>query len=120
MATPIMRVKGQRIRPLLNYVAVKVSEVPETAGEAGLIIRPDINRDRTQYAEAVGVITAVGPVACRDYGVPPHQVGDTVVFNSYTGIPLFFNGELYRLMHDRDAVAVIDPLPGDAQVLEVD
>lgn len=89
--------------------------IPEhkTKSEGGIII-PDQLRDAEKTASIYGNVIAMGPDAYGDeikFPAGPYcEVGDWVVFRSYSGTRLMVNGNEFRLINDDTVEAVVaDP-----------
>lgn len=103
---------GHRVIILPEEVVTKTS--------SGIIIHTEQGVDREELAQIYGRIVAVGPNCWRDslwdyvstwVGVkaPWAKPGDRVVFGKYSG--LIFpgrDGAKYRVVNDRDIVAVVE------------
>ena len=75
------------------------------------LYKPDETKDRDQMAAMEGELVAASPLAFTyetwPEGYAPPKPGDTVVFARYSGINIKGNDGLeYRLMNDKDIVAV--------------
>lgn len=97
------------ITPIEYKVLVKPTEVVEKT--KGGILLPDIVKEKDQHASMEGVIEAVSPFAFSyeewPAGARKPKAGDLVVFSRYSGINIKGNdGGEYRLMNDKDIVAV--------------
>lgn len=80
----------------------------------GGIILPDLLKDAEKTASIYGNVIAVGPDAYGDEVKFPNgaycEVGDWVVFRSYTGTRLKVNGMEFRIINDDSVEAVVtDP-----------
>lgn len=95
------------IKPVEYNVLVKPKEVEEkTAG--GLII-PQSKRDMDKFAQEEGEIIAFAPLAGGEIWPEDDRPkeGDTAVFAKYAGTRVVgFDDEEYRLMKDKDILAV--------------
>lgn len=81
---------------------------------AGGIYIPDQLRDAEKTASIYGNVIAMGDDAYRDEDKFPSgpfcEVGDWVVFRSYSGTRLKVNGQEFRLINDDSVEAVVkDP-----------
>jgi len=72
------------------------------------IIKPDETRERDDNATMEGVVVEMSPLAFSyDDDAPRPEVGDMVVFQRYSGLKIKgADGAEYRLMNDKDVVAV--------------
>lgn len=99
------------IRPVEYNVLIKQDEIEEkTAG--GLYLSGE-TQERNKHAQVRGVIVAVSPMAFSfdDWppGEPKPRPGQSVVFAKHTGTFVDgMDGVEYRVVKDRDVVAVID------------
>ena len=89
-------------------VAVLIKKYePERKG--GLIELPEEVQKRQSMVDTRAVVIAVGPAAWFDEPTPRAKVGDKVLVTAYAGFiargPA--DGELYRLVNDRDVFCVI-------------
>lgn len=99
------------IRPVEYNVLLKQDDVDEKT-EGGLYL-PGETQERNKHAQVRGVIVAVSPMAFTfdDWpdDEPKPQVGQSVVFAKHTGTFVDgLDGVEYRVVKDRDVVAVID------------
>lgn len=78
------------------------------ARTAGGIILPDETKDRDQTASMEGAVVGISRLAFSfEVNAPKAELGDTVVFQRFAGIRVTGNdGVEYRLMNDKDVVAV--------------
>jgi len=91
-------------QPVEYKVLIKLDKVPDTAC-GGLIIRPEIVRDREQIAQERGTVVAVGGRAFEDFGEPKPKVGDRVAFSKYVGAAMQDEkdrSQLWRVVNDKD------------------
>lgn len=74
----------------------------------GGIVLPEIVVERDQNASMEGEVTGISPLAFSyESNAPKPAVGDVVVFQRFAGIRVKGNdGVEYRLMNDKDVVAV--------------
>jgi chaperonin GroES len=99
------------IQPVEYNLVVRPEKVADkTAG--GLHI-PDTIRDRDQYGEHKGTILAVSPMAFSfeewPQDMPKPQPGQRIVFIKYAGtLVKGGDGEDYRVMKDKDVLAVME------------
>lgn len=84
----------------------------------GGIIRPDMLRDAETTATMYGNVIDMGDLAYADkdkFPTGPYcQVGDWVLFRSYSGTRFKINGEEFRLINDDTIEAVV----ADPRVIE--
>ena len=97
------------IRCLEFKVLVRPKEV--AAKTAGGIILPDTTLEKDQHATTEGVVVNISRTAFTfEVNAPRPELGDTVVFQRYAGLRLTGNdGVEYRLLNDKDVVAVRRP-----------
>ena len=96
------------IKPCSYHVLVR----PDTVAERqGVLYLPQTTREREQFAQVFGEIVAIGPTAWKafDSGEPWAKIGDRVSYAKYGGALLKDpeTGEHYRLLLDKDIVAII-------------
>ena len=74
----------------------------------GVIYKPDETKERDEHATMEGVVIEISPAAFSfETNAPRPNVGDVVIFQRYAGLRLKGNdGVDYRLMNDKDVVAV--------------
>ena len=97
------------IMPTEFKVLVKPDKIEEKT--AGGIIKPQMTRDRDQFAVTTGTLVALSPLAFTfelgDHWRP--VVGDHVVYGKYLGSEIEGkDGETYRLINDKDIAAVLE------------
>lgn len=97
------------ITPIEYKVLVRTKKA-ETRTRGGIVL-PEMVVDKDQHASMEGVIEAVSPFAFSyeewPSGAPKPKAGDLVVFSRYSGIDIKGNDGIdYRLMNDKDVVAV--------------
>lgn len=92
----------------------KVLVLPDIVAEksAGGVIYPDGHKDTKQFAEIMGVLIAVSPLAFTYADWPPDAArpkpGDRVLFAMYGGRELpGKDGKKYRVINDKDVIAVL-------------
>jgi len=93
------------IRPLGSKVLIERMEAEETT--AGGIVLPDAAKEKPQK----GTIRAIGDGKLLDDGTRAGfqvSVGDKVLFASYAGTDIKFEGTEYLLMDETDILAVLD------------
>jgi len=92
------------LRPLLDKVALKKAEVPETT-KAGIIL-PGSAQEKPEVSE----IVAVGPGGIVDGKevVMTLKVGDKVITGKYTGTEVKLDGVLYTIVSQSDILAVVE------------
>jgi co-chaperonin GroES (HSP10) len=103
-------------KPGLRPTEYNVIVAPaRTAEKAGSIFKPEDYRETEELAMQVGRIVAMSPLAF-DYtnnwpdGTKP-KVGDIIWYARYAGalIERAFDGQMYRMVKDKDIAAVIEP-----------
>jgi len=80
---------GRKYQPIEYKVLLIVDPVDQMT-ESGLIIKPDITRDREQVSQDRGRILATGSKAFEDFGDIFPKTGDRVLMNKHAG---------YRFQH---------------------
>jgi chaperonin GroES len=94
----------------IDPIEYKVLVRPKTAANktAGGIMLPEVVVEKDQHASMEGTVCAVSPLAFSyEDGAPKAKPGDTVIFARYSGINVKgCDGAEYRLMNDKDIVAV--------------
>lgn len=97
----------------IEYKVLVRPKKAETVTKGGIAL-PDMVVEKDQHAAMEGVICGMSPLAFSYEEWPATarkpQMGDTVVFARYSGISQRGNdGVEYRIMNDRDIVAVRRP-----------
>ena len=92
------------IRPLLDRVVLKATEVEETT-QSGFILTT-ASQEKPQFSEVV----AVGPGGIVDGKEITMlvKVGDKVITGKYAGTEVKVDGEEYTIVRQNDILAVID------------
>lgn len=94
----------------ITPIEYKVLVRPRKADERtkGGIMLPETVVEKDQHASMEGEVIAVSPLAFSyEDGAPKAEPRDTVIFARYAGINVRGNdGADYRLMNDKDIVAV--------------
>ncbi len=93
------------LKPLGDRVIVKPAEAEEQT-KSGLYI-PDTAKEKPQRGE----VMAVGEGKRQDDGtrVPVDvKVGDTVIFGKYGGTEVKIDGVEYKILEERDIIAVVE------------
>ena len=92
------------IRPLLDRVVLKATEVEETT-QSGFILTT-ASQEKPQFSEVV----AVGPGGIIDGKEITMlvKVGDKVITGKYAGTEVKVDGEEYTIVRQNDILAVID------------
>ena len=85
----------RKIQPINNNLLIKLDEVKEDKTSGGIII-PDTAKERSQEGEVI----ALPPDS--DIGV---SVGDRVMYKSFSGTEITFEGEKYLLVPSDDILA---------------
>ena len=116
------------MRPTEYNVIVAPARVAKTLGATGVLHAPDEYVETAEMAMQVGRIVAMSPLAfnydqwTESEGKP--KVGDIVWFARYAGalIEAAFDGQMYRMVKDKDIAAVIEPpakYPGHTSIDEL-
>ena len=92
------------IRPLLDRVVIKATEVEETT-QSGFILTT-ASQEKPQFSEVV----AVGPGGIVDGKEITMlvKVGDKVITGKYAGTEVKVDGEEYTIVRQNDILAVIE------------
>ncbi|MBR5825955.1 MAG: co-chaperone GroES [Clostridia bacterium] len=92
------------IRPLLDRVVIKATEVEETT-QSGFILTT-ASQEKPQFSEVV----AVGPGGIVDGKEIAMlvKVGDKVITGKYAGTEVKVDGEEYTIVRQNDILAVIE------------
>lgn len=93
------------LRPLGDRVMIKVQEAEETTA-SGLVLT-SASKEKSQ----TGTIVAIGNGRTLDNGtVLPMsvEVGQTVVFEKYTGQEITDAGEDFLILHEQDIIAIVE------------
>jgi len=85
----------RKIQPINNNLLIKLDEVKEDTTAGGIII-PDTAKERPQEGEVVAV-----PLD-SDINV---SVGDRVIYKSFSGTEITFEGEKYLIVPSDDILA---------------
>ena len=92
------------IRPLLDRVVLKATEVEETT-QSGFILT-SASQEKPQFSEVV----AVGPGGVIDGKEVKMEVkvGDQVIYSKYSGTDVKIEEEEYIIVRQNDILAVIE------------
>ena len=97
------------IEPIEYNVVVQQDVVEERT--AGGLIRPDDARDLEQFRQTRGVIVRSSPMAFTFEDWPADaekpKEGDRIVFSTGAGVEVKEDGEKFRILKDRDILAVL-------------
>ena len=112
------------MRPTEYNVIVAPARVAKTLGTTGVLQAPDEYVETAEMAMQVGRIVSMSPLAFnydawKDNEDQRPKVGDIIWYARYAGalIESAFDGQMYRMIKDKDVAAVIEP-PG--KVWELD
>ena len=95
------------VRPLGDRILVEPVEEKENKGKKGVIIIPDIAKEKSMES----LVVAVGTGKTDDDGRKvPFEVkkGDRVLVNKYGGTEIKLDGKEYKILNGDDVLAVID------------
>ena len=94
------------LAPVGVAVLIKAYE-PERRG--ALLVLPDSVQGKMSMVDSRAVVVEVGPSAWHDEPAPRAKVGDRVLVTKFAGFMAKGpkDGELYRLVNDRDIFCVI-------------
>ena len=108
------------LRPTEYNVIVAPARVAKTLGVSGVLQAPDEYVETAEMAMQVGRIVAMSPLAFnydawKDNESERPKIGDVIWYARYAGalIESAFDGQMYRMIKDKDVAAVIEP-PGVA------
>lgn len=93
------------IKPLADRIVIKVIE--DTEQTSGGIFIPDNAKEKPQKGEVV----AVGQGKTLDSGEREPmdvKVGDVVLYAKYAGTDVKFDGQVYKILSIKDALAIIE------------
>lgn len=89
-----------------------IPEMPETEGDAGLIIKPDSVREREGTATVVLFVLKMGDQCYKDPDRFPTgpwcKEGDFVIVRAYAGTRIKIHGREFRIINDDSVEAVVD------------
>lgn len=114
------------LRPTEYNIIVAPARVSETMGAMALIHRSAQDIETEEMARQVGRIILMSPLAFNYDNAWPEgtkpKVGDIVWFARYAGalIESAFDGQMYRMVKDKDVAAIIDPPAQEQRVFELD
>lgn len=97
------------ITPVGTVLVVLPDPVEETS-ESGIVLTTQSENERLKLAQTDGEVIAISPDAFTDLGEgkPRCKIGDRVIFAKYAGmIRKGKDDKEYRLIHDRDVLAVL-------------
>ena len=86
----------------------------EVGDKIGNILIPDEHKDRSQFAQQVGVLVALAPLAFsydKWEGIEDQKpkIGDKVLFAKFAGFDhKGKDGKKYRVVNDKDVSAVLE------------
>jgi len=97
----------------LEYKVLVRPDKAETESGGGIVFTTEVV-DKEQNAQVKGVLIACGPIAFEGWDTQPIP-GANVLFAKYAGIYVISeaDGENYRLMNDKDIVAIRGVSDGD-------
>jgi chaperonin GroES len=106
------------LKPMEYNVVVEMDPVEERT-ESGLYLPPS-KVDRDKLATEEGTLVALSPHAFTyaewPTGASPPAVGDRVLIARYAGAIHERAGKTFRVLKDKDIVAVVEPQPALAAV----
>ncbi|MBE9541757.1 MAG: co-chaperone GroES [Proteobacteria bacterium] len=85
----------RKIQPINNNILIKLDEVKEDKTSGGIVI-PDTAKEKSQEGEVI----ALPPDS--DIGV---SVGDRIMYKSFSGTEITFEGEKYLIVPSDDILA---------------
>ena len=104
MATTKTKAKKVAIRPLADRVLVQRIEAEEKT--AGGILLPESAKEKPKE----GIVIAIGDGKTLDDGKKSTfsvSVGDRVLFTSYAGTDVKYDGDEYLIMREEDLLAIV-------------
>ena len=96
-------------KPTWIRALVLPDKVDEKAGEAGMIIKPIMVKEKEEMVQIDGTLIAIVGNAFDEMKPPVPQVGDRISFAKYAGF--HFDGadkQEYRLINGRDIFAILE------------
>ena len=93
------------LKPLENRVVLRAKKEEEKT--VGGIVLASAAQEKPQMAEVI----AVGPGKTTNHGTliaPTVKVGDTVIFEKFSGTTVKIDGEELLIVKDSDLLAVVD------------
>ena len=90
---------GDMIRPLSDRILIS-TDAPEETTKAGIILL-----ESDQARPQRGVVVAVGPGS--KLAPVTVEVGDIVMYPSFSGLPLSIKGKSYLMMRESELLAVV-------------
>jgi chaperonin GroES len=94
-----------KIRPLSDRLVIKVIE--DTEQTSGGIFIPDSAKEKSQKGEVV----SVGPGTLDKEGKRTEmevKVGNKILFAKYSGTDVKFNNQEFKILSEKDVLAIID------------
>ena len=95
-----------KIIPLEYKVVVEPVKVEETT--AGGIVIPQIAREKEQAAAMEGTLVAKSPYAFQGFENAAAEVGQRVLFSKYVGQLHIEEDTQYRILNDKDIIAILE------------
>ena len=96
--------KGNKIKPVLDYILIEPSEKEERT-VSGIVI-PDTAKEKPQE----GVVVAVGPGKFTESGQmikPAVKNGDKILYKKWGGNEVKIEGKEYLFVKEEDILAII-------------
>lgn len=94
------------IQPV-EYKVLVLPDTVEEKTESGLLIKPEIAREKEALAQVKAVLVAMGGNAFEDWADAP-KPGHRVYVAKYAGFPVDgADGRQYQLVNDKDIAAII-------------
>ena len=97
--------KGNKIRPVLDYILIQPSEKEERT-VSGIVI-PDTAKEKPQE----GVVVAVGPGKFTESGQmikPAVKNGDKILYKKWGGNEVKVGREEWLLIEQKDVMAIVE------------
>lgn len=101
------------IKPVWGRLIVKPNDITETddvlksGKNAGFILPDSKEKDREQAGQIEGILVAVGGNCFDDWNAPLPQVGDTVIYDKFSGFIKTIDNEEHRIISDTDILAIV-------------
>jgi co-chaperonin GroES (HSP10) len=92
---------------------VKPNDITETdedlkrAKKFGFHLPDNAEKERLQHGQIEGELIAVGGNCFEDWKDPIPKVGNTIVYDKYSGFIKDYKGVEYRIISDTDILAIL-------------
>ena len=101
------------IKPVWGRLIVKPNDITETdevfkqAKGFGFELPDSKEKERLQHSQIEGELIAVGGNCFEDWQDPIPKVGDTVIYDKYSGFVKAIGDQEYRIISDTDILAIV-------------